>query len=104
MIEAESKAAKAAKDAQAAFDMQVLERYATLTEDEIKTLVVVEKWFTNIQTAIYDEVQRLTQQLAGRVNMLEERYAHPLPALEREVQEIGEKTEGHLKQMGVLWT
>ena len=33
-----------------------------------------------LRAAIDGEVQRVTQQLAGRVKELEERYAQPLPA------------------------
>ena len=103
LIEAESKAGKAVKEAQAALDDQVVARYATLTEAEIKMLVVEDKWLAGIRTEIEGEVQRLTQQLAGRVKVLEERYARPLPKLEREVEEFGEKVEGHLKKMGIVW-
>ena len=53
--------------------------YATLTEDDIKVLVIDDKWFASIQSAIIGEVQRLTQALATRVQELEERYAQPLP-------------------------
>ncbi len=103
LIEAESKAVKAVKEAQAALDQRVLSRYATLTETEIKTLVVEGKWFASIRADIEGEVQRLTQHLAGRVNELEERYARPLPELDREVGELGLKVEGHLKVMGLDW-
>ena len=103
LIEAESQAAKAVKEAQAALDEQVLARYAKLSEAEIKTLVIEDKWFADLQAAIEGEVQRLTQQLAGRVKELEERYARPLPELEREVEAFSEKVEGHLKKMGVVW-
>ena len=64
-------------------------------------LVVEGKWLKNIRVAIEGEVQRLTQQLAGRVRELEERYARPLPELERDVQTFGDKVAGHLKRMGV---
>ncbi len=101
LLEADTKAGKAVKEAQKALDEQVLARYATLTETEIKTLVVEDKWFENIQAAIEGEVQRLTQQLARRVKELEERYARPLPELERDVQTFGDKVAGHLKRMGV---
>ena len=101
LLEAESKAGKAVKEAQKALDEQVLARYATLTETEIKTLVVEDKWFESIRAAIESEVQRLTQQLAGRVKELEERYARPLPELEREVEAFGDKVAGHLRRMGV---
>ena len=101
LIEAEAKAAKAVKEAQARLDEQVLARYGTLTEAEIKTLAVEDKWFASIRGAIEGEVQRLTQQLAGRVKELEERYARPLPELEREVEAFGDKVEEHLKRMGI---
>ncbi|HOB44253.1 MAG TPA: type I restriction endonuclease subunit M, partial [Bacillota bacterium] len=91
------------KEAQAALDKRVLARYATLTEDEIKTLVVEDKWFASIRAAIEGEVQRLTQRLAGRVKELDERYARPLPELEREVEVFGERVEEHLKRMGLVW-
>ena len=65
-----------------------LAHYATLTEDEIKTLVVEDKWIASIQSAIEGEVQRLTQAYSRRrVQELEERYAQPLPELAREVDE-----------------
>ena len=102
LIEAESKAGKAVREARAALDQQVLSRYATLTEIKIKTLVVEDKWFANIQNTVEGEVQRLTQQLAGRVKELEERYAQPLPELDREVREFSHRVEGHLKKMGVV--
>ncbi len=101
LIEAEAAAGKDAKKAQADLDEQVLARYAALTEAEIKTLVVEDKWFARIRGAIEGEVQRLTQQLAGRVQELEERYARPLPGLGREVEAFGAKVEGHLKRMGI---
>ena len=101
LIEAESRAGKAVKQAQAALDRAVLAQYTTLSEAEIKTLVVEDKWSASIRTAIDHEVQRLTQQLAGRVQELEERYARPLAALEQEVEAFSAKVEGHLKRMGM---
>jgi type I restriction enzyme M protein len=81
----------------------VLARYGKLTEAEIKTLVVEDKWLASLRAAIDGEVQRVTQQLAGRVKELEERYAQPLPALEREVEAFSAKVEAHLKKMGLVW-
>ena len=101
LIETEAEAAKVVKEAQARLDEQVLARYGALTETEIKTLAVEDKWFASIRVAVEGEVQRLTQQLAGRVKELEERYVRPLPELEREVEAFGAKVEGHLKRMGL---
>ena len=58
LIEGEAEAAKAVKEAQARLDEQVLARYGVLTEAEIKTLAVEDKWFTSIRAAVQGEVQR----------------------------------------------
>ena len=101
LLEAESALAKTVRTVQARLDEQVLDRYAALTEPEIKTLVVEDKWLASIRTAIEDELQGVTQRLAGRVRVLEERYARPLPKLEEDVEVFGAKVEGHLKRMGL---
>ena len=101
LFDTKSKADTAAKDAQIALNTKVLARYTTLTETEIKTLVVEDKWFAGIGAAIEDEVQRLTQRLTGRVKELEERYAQPLPELESTVEAFGMKVEAHLQKMRV---
>ena len=101
LIEAESRAGSAFKEAQATLDRRVLARYDTLTEAQIKRLVVEDKWFASIRTAIEGEMQRITQQLAGRVKALDERYARPLPEIEREVEVFSEKVDGHLRRMGL---
>ena len=103
LIEAESEANRAVREAQAALDAKVLAQYGKLTEAEIKTLVVGNKWFASIRAALDGEVQRITQALAGRVKELEERYAATLPELERGVDAVALKVEAHLKKMGLTW-
>ncbi len=103
LIDAVSKVSRAVKKEQEALDQQVLAHYATLTEDEIKTLVVADKWVASIHIAIDGEVQRVTQELTGRVQELEERYAEPLPDLASEVDEFSAKVEAHLQKMGIDW-
>ncbi len=103
LLDAKSKAERAVKDAQLALDEQVLARYAMLTVAEIKVLVVEDKWFANIHAAIESEVQRVIQELTGRVQEVEERYAQPLPDLARDVDTFGVRVEAHLRKMGVAW-
>jgi type I restriction enzyme M protein len=101
LLDAEADAKKAVKDAQTELDQAVLARYGALTEDEIKQLAVDDKWLADIRAAIESEVERITNQLAGRVRELEERYAEPLPAIEREVEELAARVTGHLEKMEV---
>ena len=73
LIDAESAASKAVKVAQGTLDATVLARYATLTEDQIKTLVIEDKWYASLRVANEGEVERLTQRLTGRLKELDER-------------------------------
>ena len=101
LLEAESALAKTVRTVQANLNEQVLDHYAALTEPAIKTLAVEDKWLASIRAAVEDELERVIRQLAGRVNVLEERYARPLPKLEEDVEVFGAKVEGHLKRMGL---
>jgi type I restriction enzyme M protein len=101
LIDAESEASKAVGEARAVLDEKLLARYAKLTEAEIKLLVVEDKWLANLRAAINGEVQRLTQQLAGRVRELDERYSRPLPILAREVDLSSAKVAADLQKMGL---
>ena len=103
LMDTASKMSRAVKKEQEALDGQVLAHYATLTEDEIKGLVVKGKWIASVQSAIIGEVQRLTQALAARVQELEERYADSLPELADEVEKFDARVANHLQKMGVDW-
>jgi len=101
LLGAEANAKKAAKDAEVELNKAVLARYGKVTDDEIKALVVDDKWLAAVGIAIEAEVERITNQLSGQVRELERRYAEPLPAIEREVEELAVRVAGHLEKMGV---
>ena len=86
-----------------ALDLMAYEKYADLTEDEIKTLVVEDKWLTTISNSVQSELDRVSQTLAGRIRELTERYASPLPQIVGEVTALSCHVEAHLKKMGVTW-
>ena len=100
LLDAESRAHRAFKEAQTALAELVLKRYATLGESEIKALVVEDKWLASLRVAVDEEVQLLTRRLAGQVNELEERYSRPLSDLTRDVAAFSTRVESHLKRMG----
>ena len=102
LIGVESEALKAVKEAQAKLDQKLLDRYGTLKVAEIKLLVVEDKWLADIQTAVEEEGQRLTQVLSARIQTLEERYEQTLPELQRATQEYTVKVETHLQTMGLV--
>ena len=103
LIEKEAAASKAVKDAQKALDAKVVARYAQLTEAEIKTLVVVNKWLAALAASVQGELDRVSQTLTGRIRQLAERYATPLPRLAEEVDTLAARVDEHLKKMGFTW-
>lgn len=94
---------KAIKEADAALDKLAYEKYPQLTEAEIKTLVVDDKWLTTLAIAVQGELDRVSQTLTGRIRQLAERYAIPLPKLVEEVDALSARVEEHLKKMGAVW-
>ena len=95
LIEAKSRSGKALKSAQEKLNRQILERYATLSESEIKTIVLKDKWFGSLRAAVEGDQQMMIQRLTRRISELEERYARPLPELEKGVEEFGKKVARH---------
>jgi type I restriction enzyme M protein len=91
------------KDAREALDAKLAVKYPKLTEDEIKTLVVDDKWLATLATAVQGELDRASQTLAGRIRQLAERYAIPLPQLTDEVATLAARVDEHLKKMGAVW-
>ena len=93
---------KALKEAEAALDTLAYAKYPKLTEDEIKTLVVEDKWLVTISAAIHGEMSRISQALTQRVKELAERYQTPLPEITDKVAELEARVNNHLKKMGFM--
>ncbi|MDK9716552.1 MAG: type I restriction-modification system subunit M [Trichlorobacter sp.] len=100
LIEAEAAANKKVKDAQKALDAKVEAKYATLTVDEVKVLVVDDKWLATLGADVQTELDRVSQALTSRIRQLAERYATPLPQLTTEVEALSAKVDEHLQKMG----
>jgi type I restriction enzyme M protein len=103
LIEKEAAADKQVKEAQKVLEAKVIAKYPKLTADEVKVLVVDDKWLARLTADVQSELDRVSQALTGRVRQLAERYATPLPALSSEVEELEKKVAGHLKKMGAAW-
>jgi type I restriction enzyme M protein len=101
--EKEAAAGKKVKAAQKALDAKVFAKYARLTEAEVKTLVVEDKWLAALSARVQGELDRVSQALTGRIRVLAERYATPLPKLTIEVDALANRVDEHLKRMGFAW-
>jgi type I restriction enzyme M protein len=103
LLDAEAAASAEVKTAEEALAGKVLSRYATLSQAEVESLVVDDKWLGTVATLLDGELSRTSRSLAGRVRELAERYATPLPTLVAEVDALSAKVEGHLRKMGMVW-
>ena len=98
----ESELKAAIKEAELDLEAAAYAQYGKLTQDDVKTLVVDDKWLAALNTAIHGEIDRIEQTLTGRVKELAERYATPLPAMTAQVAELETKVAAHLAKMGFI--
>jgi type I restriction enzyme M protein len=103
LLEQQAETNKKIKEASAELDKRLYAKYPTLTEDEIKTLVVDDKWMATIEKDIHTEMERISQRLTQRIKELAERYGTPLPMQTAEVSELEKKVNAHLEKMGFIW-
>jgi len=103
LFEDDAKIKKSLKEAQSKLDLEVFKKYPTLSIDEIKVLVIDDKWHIYLLHSIMDEIERVTQTLANRIKQLTVRYTDTLPELNSEVKILTTKVEEHLKSMGLSW-
>ena len=100
LTEQEAETGTKLKTAQDDLMAKVAARYGQLTEAEIHTLVVEDKWLTTLATAVQGELDRVSQTLTDRIRQLADRYATPLPEITNQVEALAAKVAGHLKRMG----
>jgi type I restriction enzyme M protein len=102
-IEKEAAISMKLKEANEAMVVKVAAKYGNLSENEIKALVVEDKWLAALAVAVQSELDRVSRNLTGRIRQLAERYATPLPKLAEEVATLAACVDGHLKKMGAIW-
>jgi type I restriction enzyme M protein len=91
------------RGAEASLDKKALLKYAKLSTEEIKDLVVEKKWMDTVEAAVKAEMDAISQRLTRRIKELEERYEQTLPELSAEVKALEEKVNVHLEKMGFVW-
>ncbi len=103
LLEKQSDAKNQLKEALEDLDSKLDAKYPTLTEDEIKVLVVDDKWLVTLAAAVQGELDRVSQTLTGRVCQLADRYTAPLPKLADKVTQLAARVEEHFKRVGMVW-
>jgi type I restriction enzyme M protein len=101
LYDAEAEAKKAVKEAQAELDLAVMKEYGNLTEDDVKSLVLDDKWHATVASCVAGEVNSLTVVLVERIQELGERYSETVGGLDTELDKLESKVTRHLAAMGV---
>ena len=101
LYDAEAAAKKATKDAQAELDLATLKRYGDLTEADVKSLVLDDKWRAAVTRRVAGEAESLTLDLVARIQQLGGRYADTVGDLDAEIEKLEAKVAAHLALMGV---
>ena len=91
---------KSLKEKRSKLTEAVVTKYAALTENEIKMLVVERKWLASIIGGCEALMQNVTHQIASDVTALAERYEVTLGATESKVKDLEQEVLLSLKEMG----
>jgi len=103
LLAQQAKTNKSIKEVNTALDKKLYAKYPTLTQDEIKMLVVDDKWMATIDRDIHTEMDRISQRLTQRIKELAERYETPMPMQTAEVAKLEKRVNAHLEKMGFVW-
>lgn len=101
LFAAESTARKNVKEATTDLDEQALVQYGQLTTDDIKTLVIDDKWGAVIRAGIASELTTAVHRFIARLHALAERYEATVAQLDAEIAVLSAKVAAHLIVMGV---
>jgi len=103
LLDKQTDAMSQLKTAQGVLEAKIAAKYGELTEAEIKTIVVDDKWLAQLAADVQSELDRVSQTLTGRIRQLAERYAIPLPQLTEDVKALAARVDEHLRKMGAVW-
>lgn len=101
LYDQEAAAKKAVKEAQVALDQMTLRQYGDLTENDVKTLVLDDKWQMTVLSRVAAQTEALTLDLVERIQQIGERYAETTEDIDIELEKLAAKVAGHLAAMGV---
>ncbi len=80
---------------------KVRAKYDALAADEIRSLVIIDKWLNEFRGRSEAEIKRVCESISSSVAVLNERYAKPLPSINADIESFSSEVEGYLKAMGI---
>ena len=93
-------ASRALKAAQKKLETLEKAKYPTLSIDEIKELVVADKWLAAVRHGIDELFRSISVALTERVSTLAERYGRSLPEIEAEASSAEKSVSAILAKIG----
>lgn len=94
---------KIVREQNIALDNMEKEKYAELSIDEVKELIVNHKWYYTISDGISALYSATSHNMANRIIELANRYEDTFPSLEKEIEDYEAKVKSHLERMGFQW-
>ena len=102
LVDAEATTRKGTITAQRELDEQVLARYGTLTENDIKALVVNDKWLPAVRANLHEVLTQAISSLAARLRDLHGRYAVSLQHMAHEARSLDSRVTQHYESLALL--
>ena len=79
----------------------VRKKYDAFTAEDIRNLVVNDKWLKELKEHSEAENKRVCESIASQVSVLNERYVKPLPIINGDIDRLSGEVDGFLKAMGI---
>ncbi|GAA8383000.1 type I restriction-modification system subunit M [Helicobacter pylori] len=101
-LEAKNKALKMKNKAHEDLELKAFHQYKNLEINEIKDLIIKDKWLNSLKNALENKIQKRINAFASALNTIISSYSNSLLELDKEVKESESKVLEHLKDLGLL--
>ena len=101
-LEAKNKALKMKNKAYEELELKAFHQYKNLEINEIKDLIIQDKWLKSLKNALENKIQKRTNAFTSALNEIIQTYSNSLLELDKEVKESESKVLEHLKDLGLM--
>ncbi|WRC55861.1 type I restriction-modification system subunit M [Helicobacter pylori] len=101
-LEAKNKALKMKNKAYEELELKAFRQYKNLELNEIKDLIIQDKWLNSLKNALENKIQKRTNAFTSALNGIISNYSNSLLGLDKEVKESESKVLEHLKDLGIV--
>ncbi|MGN8542626.1 type I restriction-modification system subunit M [Helicobacter pylori] len=101
-LEAKNKALKMKNKAYEELELKAFHQYKNLEINEIKDLIIKDKWLNSLKNALENKIQKRTNAFISALNGIIQTYSNSLLELDKEVKESESKVLEHLKDLGIV--